>query len=156
VPVYDALLSRLQPALGLVQSLAVPVGRFDLIRFPTVGALGGTAGLASASEQRLLTREAFAVYARQLAPDGLLLVNVSNRYLSLDRVACGSGRSVGFDCVLTETPSDPARHLARAEWALLGREPSVAAELTRGLPLRTPGPDVLWTDTRASILSILR
>lgn len=47
---------------------------FDLIRFPTVGALGGTAGLASTSEQFLLTREAFIDAWRHLAPDGMIAV----------------------------------------------------------------------------------
>jgi hypothetical protein len=47
---------------------------FDLIRFPSVGALGGTAGLASASEQFLLTREAFVDAWRRLAPGGMIAV----------------------------------------------------------------------------------
>jgi hypothetical protein len=47
---------------------------FDLIRFPSVGALGGTAGLASASEQFLLTREAFTDAWQRLAPGGVIAV----------------------------------------------------------------------------------
>lgn len=47
---------------------------FDVIRFPTVGALGGTAGLAATSEQFLLTREAFAEAWHALAPDGVIAV----------------------------------------------------------------------------------
>jgi hypothetical protein len=49
---------------------------FDLIRFPSVGALGGTAGLASASEQFLLTREAFLDAWQRLAPGGVFAVTV--------------------------------------------------------------------------------
>ncbi len=45
---------------------------FDVIRFPTVGALGGTTGLGSASEQFLLTREAFIDAWRRLAPGGII------------------------------------------------------------------------------------
>src|SRR5688572_12322034 len=48
--------------------------RYDLIRFPSVGALGGTAGLASASEQFLLTREAFINAWQRLAPGGTLAI----------------------------------------------------------------------------------
>jgi len=46
--------------------------QFELIRFPTVGALGGSAGLEAASEQFLLTREAFAEAWKRLAPDGVI------------------------------------------------------------------------------------
>ena len=48
--------------------------QYDLIRFPTVGALGGTAGLASASEQFLLTRDAFMDAWQRLAPGGIIAV----------------------------------------------------------------------------------
>lgn len=47
---------------------------FDVIRFPSVGALGGTAGLAAASEQFLLTREAFIDAWQRLAPGGVIAV----------------------------------------------------------------------------------
>ena len=47
---------------------------YDLIRFPSVGALGGTAGLASASEQFLLTREAFVDAWKRLTPGGIIAV----------------------------------------------------------------------------------
>jgi hypothetical protein len=47
---------------------------FEVIRFPTVGALGGSAGLEAASEQFLLTREAFAGAWSRLAPGGVLAV----------------------------------------------------------------------------------
>ncbi len=47
---------------------------FDLIRFPAVGALGGTAGLASATEQFLLTRDAFTDAFQRLSPGGVLAI----------------------------------------------------------------------------------
>ncbi|MGH7943716.1 MAG: spermidine synthase [Opitutaceae bacterium] len=47
---------------------------YDLIRFPSVGALGGTAGLASASEQFLLTREAFTDAWHRLSPGGVVAI----------------------------------------------------------------------------------
>ena len=34
----------------------------------------------------LLTREAFATYRKHLAPGGLLLVHISNRYLDMEPV----------------------------------------------------------------------
>jgi hypothetical protein len=47
-------------------------GTFDLIRFPGVGALGGTAGLGAASEQFLQTREAFIDAWHRLTPGGVI------------------------------------------------------------------------------------
>ena len=139
--------------------LVVGDGRLELEREPAhaFDVLVLDAFTSDSVPVHLLTRDAFAVYARQLAPDGVLLANVSNRYLSVDRVVCGSASSLGFGCLLSESPSDAGRHLARAEWALLARDPKVMSELTRNIPLRAKrGPDVIWTDTRASILSILR
>ena len=48
--------------------------KFDVIRFPTVGALGGSAGLTSTSEQFLLTREAFTAAWEHLEPQGIIAV----------------------------------------------------------------------------------
>lgn len=50
------------------------VDAVDLIRFPTIGALGGTAGLGAASEQFLFTREAFDEAWQRLAPGGTIAV----------------------------------------------------------------------------------
>lgn len=48
--------------------------RFDVIRFPSVGAFGGSAGLGAASEQFLLTREAMLEAWRRLTPRGVMAV----------------------------------------------------------------------------------
>lgn len=48
--------------------------RLHLIRFPTVGALGGSSGLGAASEQFLFTREAFLEAWHRLAPGGAIAV----------------------------------------------------------------------------------
>jgi hypothetical protein len=48
--------------------------RFDVIRFPAVGAFGGSAGLGAASEQFLLTREAMQEAWQRLSPRGVIAV----------------------------------------------------------------------------------
>lgn len=45
----------------------------------------------------LLTREAFATYHEVLAPDGVLLVHISNRYLDLEPVVAAGAEAVGMD-----------------------------------------------------------
>jgi len=47
---------------------------YDLIRLPTQGAVGGSAGVSSLHEQDLLTVEAISQAWRLLKPDGLLMV----------------------------------------------------------------------------------
>jgi spermidine synthase len=105
----------------------------------------------------LLTREAFEIYARQLAPGGLLLANVSNRHLAVERVVRGSARATGFACAVVETLSGAVSHGAHVVWAVMARDPSALARVVAPLspqPARTP--EVLWTDSRASVLSVLR
>jgi hypothetical protein len=105
----------------------------------------------------LLTREAFAVYAQQLAPDGLLLANVSNRHLAVERVVRASARSVGLRCEVVETPTRAAGHVTHVAWAVMARDGSRLAAVLGDLPRSPPRSDeVLWTDSRASLISVLR
>jgi hypothetical protein len=48
----------------------------------------------------LLTREAFATYGRVLAPNGLLLVHISNRFMALAPVVSAAARDGGWHAAL--------------------------------------------------------
>jgi protein-L-isoaspartate O-methyltransferase len=105
----------------------------------------------------LLTREAFAVYVQQLAPEGLLLANVSNRHLAVERVVRASARSVGLRCEVVETPTRAAGHVTHVAWAVMARDSARLASVLGDLPRSAPkAPEVLWTDSRASLISVLR
>lgn len=105
----------------------------------------------------LLTQQAFEVYARQLAPDGVLLANVSNRHLMVERVVHASARRAGFACVVVDTPaSGSAGRGVHVVWAVMAREPAQLSRLVGDIARKPAGPEVLWTDSRASLLSILR
>lgn len=105
----------------------------------------------------LLTREAFEIYARQLAPHGILLANVSNRHLAVERVVRASAHAVGLTCEIVETPTRAAGHVTHVAWAVMARDPARLAETLGDLP-RSPQTttEVLWTDNRASLLAVLR
>jgi hypothetical protein len=105
----------------------------------------------------LLTHEAFEIYARQLAPRGILLANVSNRHLAVDRVVRASADAIGLACEVVETPTRAAGHVTHVAWAVMARDRARLAETLGDLP-RAPrtGANVLWTDSRASLLSVLR
>ncbi len=47
----------------------------------------------------LLTKECVELYRQHLAPDGLLCLHLSNRYLNLNGVARGMAEVLGCECV---------------------------------------------------------
>ncbi|MDH5670560.1 MAG: fused MFS/spermidine synthase [Myxococcales bacterium] len=103
----------------------------------------------------LLSLEAFEIYLQHLQADGLLLCNVSNRHLDLQRVVAGAAAHHGLVLRVRETPSNIERGEARVRWALLSRR-------ALALPpwLRAPDPEIAarvqWTDTYSDLLSVLR
>jgi spermidine synthase len=104
----------------------------------------------------LLTREAFEVYRRQLAPDGVLLANVSNRHLAVERVVRASARAVGLSCAVVESWSKGRGHAVHVVWAVMTRDDEALSRVLAGLPLKpASGSEVLWTDNLASVLSVL-
>jgi len=105
----------------------------------------------------LLTREAFEIYADKLARDGVLLVNVSNRHLAVERVVRASARAVGLSCAVVESWGKAGGQGVHVVWAVMARDPATLSRHLTGLVLKPPsGDEVLWTDSRSSVLSVLR
>ncbi len=93
----------------------------------------------------LLTAEAFALYARHLAPGGVLAVHISNRYLNLARIISAACEPVGRAVQVIRSGPDPARAIDTAVWAL-------ANPTGRG----HAGPRFhAWTDDYSSIFDVL-
>jgi len=106
----------------------------------------------------LLTVEAFGVYLRALAPDGILLANVSNRHLAVHRAVAGAARHHGLAMRIVESRGDRERGIMRARWALLARdgallEPLLGADATAAHAIEAETP-VVFRDRRASLLSL--
>jgi SAM-dependent methyltransferase len=107
----------------------------------------------------LLTREAFALYERHLAPDGVLALHVTTRHLDLgpllEAQACGAGR-LAWEIL---SAKDDARGLLDARWVLLGVDDSWATHAgiraaghrlgERVQPIRP------WTDDYSNLLAVL-
>jgi len=105
----------------------------------------------------LLTRQAFAVYLRQLAPSGVLLANASNRHLAVDRVVRASARAHGLACEVVETAADADRFVSKVRWAVMMRDADALRRKLEGLSAAAPsGAEVSWTDAQASVWSIIR
>ena len=108
----------------------------------------------------LLVREAVALYLRKLAPDGVLAVHISNRYLRLEPVIASLARDAGlvtacqFDTkneTLGDRPSKSASH-----WCALSRDPGRLAPLlsTSAWHPAAPSARAPPTDDRSSIFQM--
>jgi SAM-dependent methyltransferase len=110
----------------------------------------------------LLTREAFAVYGRRLAPDGLLMVHITNRFLDLEPVVAANAAAGGWGALKRwYIPDAAARkiHETPSNWIALSRNPATLERLAAAHPgwvPITPWSTVRpWTDDHAAILPLI-
>lgn len=110
----------------------------------------------------LLSREAVRVYRARLAPGGLLVFHISNRYFDLAPVVAGLAQDAGLEWrVRKDEITDPAelrRGSIPSTWAVLASDTAALRDLAiDGRWRRVPpnGADV-WTDDYSSLLSALR
>lgn len=108
----------------------------------------------------LLTQEAFDLYAARCAPEGLLVFNISTRYLDLAPLVAAEAARLGWSGLQRrEVDLDHAARVA-------GRAPSQCVVLAREARLLRPLGDLgwgtlpppaerPWRDERASILDLL-
>lgn len=111
----------------------------------------------------LLTREALELYARKLAPEGVMVFHVSNRYLNLPPMLARLAASLepSWQCRLDEDwATDKERDQGKlpSQWVLVYRRPDdlgdAAADL-RWQPLSaSEGP--VWTDDFSNLLTVWR
>ncbi len=111
----------------------------------------------------LLTREAFDLYFRKLAPGGVLAINITNRYLLLEPVVDAVAREAGLVCMINEDryagPPPPGIMRMNSTWVVLARQQADIGALPFYPRWRvsTGGKDRrVWTDDYSNILSILR
>jgi hypothetical protein len=106
----------------------------------------------------LLTREAFAVWFRHLAPGGLLAVHVSNRYLDLAPVVDAAAAAAGRQARLFVDPGDDDLGTTTSDWVLVGGS---ASPLGRP-PLSLYGKEIAplrgspWSDDHSDLYRILK
>lgn len=162
-PADFTFLSRCQPHADIVigdarMTLAQqPAGDADLLVIDAFS--------SDSIPLHLLTREALAVYGRRLAPNGLLMIHISNRYLDLRPVLAAAARAGGWHAALRHyvpDKRDQSLHYTASIWVALSRDRAQLDQLKRrtmpeqwrDLPER-PGFTV-WSDDHASILPILK
>ena len=106
----------------------------------------------------LLTAEAFDLYARHLAPGGVVIVQVSNRYVDLRPPVVAVGKRLGWHSVVVDVPPIAGEGFA-SEYVLLGPDPARIEQVARRrTSLKNPDLPVVapWTDEHADMLRALR
>lgn len=103
----------------------------------------------------LLTDEALKVYLRALAPDGVLLVHISNRYVDLAPALGALARANGLSAIV-RNDLQAEMPLTRSVWVALARDPARLDRLRSARDLNWTALDTsrttVWTDDYASIL----
>jgi spermidine synthase len=105
----------------------------------------------------LITREAVEVYLKHLAPDGILALHVSNRYLNLNPVVRGIAKEFKLAFVFISTTEGVMTW--RTTWALLSRHADFFTQPAIALSVDTEekdGPAVLWTDDYSNLLRLVK
>jgi hypothetical protein len=107
----------------------------------------------------LLTREAFQTYLKHLNSDGIIAVNISNRYLDLRGVVQRIAGEFGLEALLVETLEGQIQPSSASMWVVLTRNreflnnPEVR-ERAAPIPAAVHAP--LWTDDHASVLGTMK
>ena len=109
----------------------------------------------------LMTREALALYVSRLAPDGAVMMHISNRHLRLAPIVARLGADRGlYGAQRVELPGRGswAEGKRGSQWIVLSRKPTDIAPLIRHagwIPLTASPSTPLWTDDFSNILGVL-
>jgi hypothetical protein len=109
----------------------------------------------------MLTREALAIYMHKLAPGGIVMVHISNRYLDLEPVVANLTVDAGLSALVQDyEPSSEATTAGgwRSTWVAVARDRADLASLEADGHWRPPEGDCavgLWTDDYSNIFRTL-
>jgi spermidine synthase len=109
----------------------------------------------------LLTREAFGTYFYHLAPDGVLAMHVSNRYLNLATLVRDLAEAVGRPSVKIQNVEDHEQTIYASTWVLVTSNKAFlddqsVRDRTTLWEEHADRPKLVFTDDYANILRILR
>jgi spermidine synthase len=114
---------------------------------------------ADAIPTHLLTREAFALYWRHLKPDGILVVHVTSRYLSLSPMVAREAAESKKRAMRVVYRGDREKDEFASEWVLVSSRPGffdVPAIAAAARPINTVPEMRTWTDGYSNLYSVLR
>lgn len=107
----------------------------------------------------LITREAIEMYARHLAPRGIIAIHISNRFLDLKPVLANIAAATGLTVRhVADSPADDTL-ASSTDWVLLAKDPKAfdSEELAKRAESLEPAPQMsLWTDQFNNLIDVLK
>jgi predicted membrane-bound spermidine synthase len=130
-----------------------PAARFDVLVIDAFN--------SDAPPVHLLTREALALYLARLAPGGILMLNITNRYLDFDPVVAALAADAGIAARVREhdaTGDEERRGAYSSTWAVLARREEDLGTIVDDPDWRRPrsAPGALWSDDFSNVVRRLR
>jgi hypothetical protein len=103
----------------------------------------------------LLTKEAFDLYMRNLKPDGILAIHITNKYLDLGRLVRRTADSLHREAWLVTNAADPSRKVSASSWVILV-PPGKSGPLDGvAHPIQLRPNLLVWTDDFNNLLQVL-
>jgi hypothetical protein len=111
----------------------------------------------------IMTKEAFQTYLQKLAPNGIITINISNRYLDLRAPLAAIAKEFGLTMYYKmhnpkTKPDDISEIYITSLFAVMAKDPKTIASLAEDHEWKTYEPKKeqrIWTDDYANILSAL-
>lgn len=109
----------------------------------------------------LMTREALQLARAKIAPDGVILFNISNRYLKLESVVANTARAAGLGGitqVFHANAQQSERMITSSQWIALSSSSDALARISETgnwRPLRPDAHAAVWTDDYSSLLGVI-
>lgn len=154
---YFGMLAAHDPAPSIVLGDA----RLTLAREPerSFDVLVMEAFSSDAIPTHLLTREAVALYMDKLAPDGVLLLHISNRLLDLQPVAAAAAAELDYPAVIARSKrpdeaDDPT--YAPSVWVAVARTRETLDVLGSGWEVLEAPQARAWRDDHSSLVRAIR
>ncbi len=153
-PRFFSFLADCQPTARMLVGdgrllLAAEAGTFDLIVLDAFS--------SDSIPMHLLTLEAFSIYLDKLKPDGVIVINISNKFVDLNPVLAAIAARKGPTAMgRYDENSTAIAHSSR--WVAMARSPGTLAPLLARpgwAPLKQEGAAV-WTDDRSGLFQLLR
>ncbi len=111
----------------------------------------------------LVTREAIQLYLSKLTEQGLIAINISNRYINLEPVIGALAHNLGLSTLkqleMNVSPAEKEMGKSASHWVLLARHQSDFGNLikdSRWQPISETVLRRVWTDDFSNIFSVLR
>jgi hypothetical protein len=109
----------------------------------------------------LMTREALELARAKLAPDGVILFNISNRYLKLEPVVANTARAAGLSGIsqlFQASEEQSEQMITSSHWIALSNNKAALARIAENGKWQTLKPDPtspVWTDDYSSLMGVV-